>query len=376
MITMGSSISRADATDDPGVAGCLAQFPDEPEKLFALTANHVLVGTKAQQFDRIVAKNLPGQTIGVLFGWTDLNKGTTTTDAALVWVDPALVSPELGPLGAPRGTNLDPQPGARLRIFAAGQVRSGTIKERSVDRTIEVVLPDFHGSKTYLNQILCDSFSVDGCSGAMAIDDDGKVVGMVVAGDGSTFTLVTPIDAVLANPDFGDGPPLQIRATIPSTAKTFTLPPADPLPGDPGTEIRRAQAALAFFQSKGWSRAQAIGLIANIHAESSFNPHVPPGDKGKSFGLCQWNGDRLENFTKHFGHDITNSTFGEQLAFVNIELGTTHRTAGQELRTQTEAGAAAKVVCAKYEIPKEIEKDAADREKIARFFDQNGRFPS
>ncbi len=202
MISMGSSISRADATGDPGVAGCLLQFPDEPEKLFVVTASHVLVATKAQQFDRVVAKDLPGQTLGVLFGWTDLSKGPTTADAALVQVDPALVSPELGPLGPPKGTNLDPQVGAKLSIFAAGQVRSGVIREIGADRTVEVVGPDFTGTKTYLNQIRCDNFSVPGCSGAIAIDDDGKVVGMVVAGDGSTFTLVTPIDAVLANPDF------------------------------------------------------------------------------------------------------------------------------------------------------------------------------
>ena len=82
MISMGSSISRADATGDPGVAGCLLQFPDEPEKLFVVTASHVLVATKAQQFDRVVAKDLPGQTLGVLFGWTDLSKGPTTADAA------------------------------------------------------------------------------------------------------------------------------------------------------------------------------------------------------------------------------------------------------------------------------------------------------
>ncbi len=374
MISMGSSISRADATGDPGVAGCLLQFPDEPEKLFLVTANHVLVATTAQQFDPVVAKDLPGQTLGVLFGWTDLNKGPTTTDAALVQVDPALVSPELGPLGPPKGTNLDPRVGARLSIFAAGQVRSGVIREIGVDRTVEVVGPDFTATKTYLNQIRCDNFSVPGCSGAIAVDDDGKVVGMVVAGDGSTFTLVTPIDAVLANPDFGDGPPLEIRATIPPTAKTF--PRSGPAPGDPGTELGRAQAALAFFQSKGWSRAQSIGIIANIHDESGFNPKVKPGDSGRSFGLCQWNGKRLENFQNHFGHDIQASTFGQQLEFIDIELNSTEHIAGGDLRRQTEADEAARVVCIEYERPKNLEKDAADRANIARIFERTGTLPA
>ncbi|MGH7064965.1 MAG: phage tail tip lysozyme, partial [Stellaceae bacterium] len=341
-------------------------------------ASHVLVATKAQQFDPVVAKDLPGQTLGILFGWTDLTKGVTTTDAALVQVDPALVSPELGPLGLPKGTNLDPRIGARLSIFAAGQVRSGVIREIGVDRAVEVVGPDFTGSKTYLNQIRCDNFSLPGCSGAIAIDDDGKVVGMVVAGDGSTFTLVTPIDAVLANPDFTDsgrGPPLEVQATIPPTAKTF--PHTPPVPRDPGTEPGRAQAALAFFQTRGWSRAQAIGLIANIHAESSFNPHVQPGDGGISFGLCQWNGNRLTNFINHVGHDITNSTFNEQLDFIDFELHTEHqeKPAGDLLRQAATPAAAASVVCINYERPKNLAKDAAERENIARVFDQTGTFP-
>jgi hypothetical protein len=368
MIKMGSSISRADASNDPGVAGCLVQFPDEPEKLFLLTANHVLVATTARQFDRVVAKDLPGQTIGVLFGWTDLNKGPTTTDAALVQVDPALVSPELGPLGPPKGGNLEPLVGTKLTIFAMGQRRSGTIQKIGMDQAIEVVGPDFRESKTYSNQILCDSFSVDGCSGAMAIDDEGKIVGMVVGGDGSTFTLVTPIDAVLSNPDFGDGPPLEIRASIPPTAKTF--PPPDAIPADPGTEPARARAALIFFESKGWTRAQAIGLIANIKGESDFLPHGPPGDKGKSFGICQWNGQRLVNFRTHFGHDISQSTFGEQLMFVDIELNSTESGAGKLLREKTNAGEAARVVCLAYERPKKVEKDANDRANIAMNFDR------
>jgi hypothetical protein len=375
MITMGSSISRADASNDPGVAGCLVQFPDEPEKLFLLTANHVLVATTAQQFDRVVAKDLPGQTIGMLFGWTDLNKGPTTTDAALVQVDPALVSPELGPLGPPKGVNLDPLVGTKLTIFAMGQRRSGTIQKIGMDQAIEVVGPDFQESKTYLNQILCDNFSIDGCSGAMAIDDEDKIVGMVVGGDGSTFTLVTPIDAVLSNPDFGDGPPLEIRASIPPTAKTFTIPPP-PIPADPGTEPARARAALIFFEGKGWTRAQAIGLIANIKGESDFQPHGPPGDTGKSFGICQWNGQRLVNFRTHFGHDISQSTFGEQLEFVNVELHTSgqEKAAGDLLRLVTTPAAAARVVCLQYERPQNKEKDANDREEIAMNFDR--QFPA
>src|SRR6266481_3939854 len=205
-ISCGSVIRRLGATNDPGTAGCLVQFPDDTQKLFWLTAGHVLVGRTAKRFDPVEAKDLPGQTIGVLFGWTSLD-GPTTTDAAIVQVDPELVLPEIDVLGAPKGTNLNPQVGSKLTVFAMGQKRSGTIKQIGVDVPIRRVGPDFEQSITYINQILCESFSVDGCNGAIAVDDDERVVGMVVAGDSSTFTLVTPVDALLSHPDWGKGPP-------------------------------------------------------------------------------------------------------------------------------------------------------------------------
>src|SRR5947207_7637315 len=137
-IPCGSVIRPLGAVDDPGSAGCLVQFPDDESKLFWLTAGHVLVGQSAKQFDPVEAKDLPGRTIGELFTWTSLN-GVTTTDAALVQVDPELVLPNIGTLGVPMGTNVDPQVGATLTIFAMGQVRSGRIQQIGVDKPIQMV---------------------------------------------------------------------------------------------------------------------------------------------------------------------------------------------------------------------------------------------
>jgi hypothetical protein len=230
-IFCGSVIRRLGVLDDPGTAGCLVRFPDDPEKLFWLTAGHVLVGRAAKQFDPVETKDLPGQTVGVLFGWTRPGLGEEiTVDAALVHVNPKLVSPQIGPLGVPKGTNLDPKPGDRLTIFAMGAQRSGTIQQCEVDKLVNIVGPDFDQQVTYRKQILCSNFSTNGCSGAIAIDDSGNVVGMVVAGDGATFTLITPIAAVLGHPDWGEGDPLEIATAVLPTAQGPSLTPPMPPP--------------------------------------------------------------------------------------------------------------------------------------------------
>jgi Phage tail lysozyme len=373
-IPCGSVIRRLGVTDDPGTAGCLVQFPDDPEKLFWLTAGHVLVGRTAKQFDPVEAKDLPAQTIGLLYGWTSLG-GPTTTDAAIVQVHPELVLPEIGTLGVPKGTNVVPKVGEKLTIFAMGETRSGTIEKIGVDMPISMVGPDFEQTITYVNQIRCGSFSVDGCSGAIAIDENGDAVGMVVAGDGSSFTLVTPIDALLSHPDWGQGPPLEIQASVPSTAKApFTATPTPPqlrVPDDVGPQgTSLPQRALNFFVAQGWTRAQALGLVANIQAESSFNIKAP-GDGGAAFGLCQWHPDRQANFFKLFGHHIQDSTFAEQLTFVNFELRQgTETDAGARLSRQTTAAQAAEVVSTFYERPADTRGSEIKRAAIANSFDR------
>jgi hypothetical protein len=199
----------------------LVQWPGKTEQLLLLTAARVLVGRTAEQFEAIEAVeavDLPGKPIGCLYAWSDL-QGPTTADVALVHVDPALVDAGIGPSGAPTGTNLNPQPGDKLTIFANGQAHNLTITD-SGDRTIDRVTPDSHAAFIYRNQIICDPATEDRCVGAMAMDVSNNIVGMVVGGDGRTFTLVTPIDALLSCTFGGPaGPALQLCKSVPDTAK-------------------------------------------------------------------------------------------------------------------------------------------------------------
>ena len=45
----------------------------------------------------------------------------------------------------------------------------------------------------------------------------------------------------------------------------------------------------------GLNTAAASGLLANFEQESSFNPTLS-GDSGSSYGLCQWNKERKNQF--------------------------------------------------------------------------------
>lgn len=64
----------------------------------------------------------------------------------------------------------------------------------------------------------------------------------------------------------------------------------------------------------------AIGVMANLYAESNFMPHAI-GDGGTSYGLCQWHNERWErlvDFCNESGYDW--QTAEGQLYFLKHEL--------------------------------------------------------
>lgn len=70
----------------------------------------------------------------------------------------------------------------------------------------------------------------------------------------------------------------------------------------------------------GYSKAAAIGVIANIAAESGFNPNIY-GDSGTSYGICQWHKSRftkLKAFASKRGLDYTD--INTQLKYIKYEL--------------------------------------------------------
>jgi predicted chitinase len=117
----------------------------------------------------------------------------------------------------------------------------------------------------------------------MALDKDKKIVGMVIGSDGATFTLVTPIDALLSHPDWGNGPPLEICAAVPSTAKApsaVTFPNRASVPQITRAVVAPSSAIEDFptllrhvMDQLGMaSRSLRAGTAAICFGESGFRP--------------------------------------------------------------------------------------------------------
>jgi hypothetical protein len=97
---------------------------------------------------------------------------------------------------------------------------------------------------------------------------------------------------------------------------------ASPPPSDPGEAANRAYQ---YFIDQGYTPAQASGIVGNLINESGLNPSaVNPNDAGPgrdSFGLAQWNRERLSNLQSFAASRGTNaSDFDTQLAFIDHEL--------------------------------------------------------
>lgn len=145
-----------------------------------------------------------------------------------------------------------------------------------------------------------------------------------------------------------------------------TTAPEQPTSNLSGSNSSRRDEAMRYFMSKGWSKAQSSGIVANLMAESYDRlDHTALGDSGTAYGIAQWRGIRQTNFAKVFGKSIKQSSFQEQLAFVDWELRNTHTTAGNLLRSSTSAYASAGIITKHYEIPSDIPRKSRERGSVA-----------
>ena len=113
---------------------------------------------------------------------------------------------------------------------------------------------------------------------------------------------------------------------------------------------QNAEEALKFFQSAGWTKEQAAGIVGNLQAESGKNLDTHAvGDGGKAKGIAQWHPDRQATFRKQMGTDIENSSLQDQLKFIDWELKNTEKSAGDKLRAATSAAQAAQIIDKNYE---------------------------
>lgn len=137
-------------------------------------------------------------------------------------------------------------------------------------------------------------------------------------------------------------------------------------PTGDGTRAQRIDQAITYFEGQGWTRAQAVGIVANLDAESGMDPNINQIGGGPGYGLAQWEGPRQADFREWAGKDIRQSTFGEQLEFIQWELGNTEAGAARALRGADEPGEAASIVTTRYERPADSAGEAVRRAERAR----------
>jgi len=209
----------------PGSGGCLARMADEPDRVLLLTAGHAVVAKKAAPGDPIKG---PSGEIGKLETWSTLN-GDTTADVALVWVDPAVVSVDIVGLGTPVATPAKVKVGDQVRMKPrAGTTapRVTTVKQLDYTVNLSIIGPDWPQIITFRNQIRCQpSVSDPGDSGAILLDAQNRVIGMLVGGVGADGDVVTPIGAILDNATWKGNLEL-----LPAAAALAGASPASPQP--------------------------------------------------------------------------------------------------------------------------------------------------
>jgi len=134
----------------------------------------------------------------------------------------------------------------------------------------------------------------------------------------------------------------------------------------PNSHEQRIEQAVSFFRKQHWSREQAIGIVANLDAESGMDPHIQRHGGGPGYGLAQWEGPRQLDFQHWAGHSIHGSSFEEQLRFVHYELTHTESSAGTALHRARTVEDAAEIVTRQYERPADVEGAVVRRRKLAQ----------
>ena len=116
--------------------------------------------------------------------------------------------------------------------------------------------------------------------------------------------------------------------------------------GEPATQ------AMDFFQSKGWTKEQAAGIVGNLaHESGGLKPEIV-GDSGKSLGLAQWNAERRQGLMAYAAtKGETAPSFQTQLEYVQRELETSESAAANALAKAKTPAEAAQVFSEQFERP-------------------------
>jgi len=122
---------------------------------------------------------------------------------------------------------------------------------------------------------------------------------------------------------------------------------------------------LDFWMSKGYSKEQAAGIMANINAESGGNPNKV-GDSGLARGIGQWHPDRRASILKGTGIDVATASRDQQMEAYAWEMKNGRKGFDDaKFRQMQAADEAAAYVSQRFESPRDASYQATMRGKSA-----------
>ncbi|MCR5179510.1 MAG: hypothetical protein K6C95_11090 [Lachnospiraceae bacterium] len=197
-----------------------------------------------------------------------------------------------------------------------------------------------------------------------------------VPGEGYEFSAA--YDAVLDAPyiavfaDLADDADVFDTASVPAEGESDTASvPAVSAEGgceealfDASSAVKGENAAACFkyfTKEMSLNAAAACGIMANIMAESSFNPKAK-GDNGTSYGICQWHDDPNRGYTRWSDlksycdrNDLDWHTIDGQLQYLGYEAEKDYPRTMARMRSVTNdadgAWDAGDCWCRNYEVP-------------------------
>ena len=202
---------------------------------------------------------------------------------------------------------------------------------------------------------------------AVVVDSSGRTVAaQSVTTSSSSLNIMS--SALNQNIKFGSLPAGEYKIAFVATASdgttksvsySFSVKAAT----TSGTSSQNENTIYNFLVNEcGYNKAAACAILANIYAESGFNPNLY-GDNGTSYGICQWHNDRftnLKNYCSKNGLDYT-SLYG-QLKFLQYELTYSKTSVHNYLKslsnTQACAYNGAAYFCKVFEAPANMEYQA------------------
>lgn len=131
------------------------------------------------------------------------------------------------------------------------------------------------------------------------------------------------------------------------------------------SQTATSNTIIDFFVDKGLTKEQAIGIAANLQAESGYRTGAI-GDSGTSMGLAQWHNERMQNLKSWTAeNNLDPMSVTGQLEYLWHELNTTHKRAMNSIRSAKTPGQAAYAFTVDFEIPANKHSKGLERAGIA-----------